>query len=60
MAEMRTMDDVAAWYAGLAIDDPVRYEFEAFVYQRVAYACARKADQIHAAEARRSAREPRT
>lgn len=45
------------WYSGLADDDPVKYDFEAFVYMTLSHAARRRADQYRAAEARRSRRE---
>lgn len=53
MTEM-TWDEMQAWYAGLADDDPARHEFEAFVYMRLSYACQRKAELLHATRRHRS------
>lgn len=52
-----TWDDLPGWYAGLAEDDPIRHEFEAYVYMRVSYACQRKAELLRATTRHRSPRE---
>lgn len=53
-----TWDEMQAWYAGLAEDDPTRHEFEAFIYQRLSYACQRKAELLRATKRRVRRSEP--
>lgn len=57
MGKPGTYQEAMEWYDGLAEDDPVKHEFEAFVYNICARASWRQADLLRAAERRRSARE---
>lgn len=54
-----TYREAIDWYDSLREDDPVKHEFEAFVYQIAARASWRHADLLRAAERRRSPREHR-
>ena len=58
MGKPTTYAEAIDWYVGLADDDPVKHEFEAFVYTIAARAAWRHADLLHAAERRRSHHEP--
>jgi hypothetical protein len=55
MAErLKTYREALEWFDGLAEDDPVKHEFEAFVYTICARAAWRQADLLRAAQRRRS------